>query len=290
MNLYLDTSAVNRLYDAPDSAVLAKGIQERAIVFPSVFVIAELCSESDHTRRDGLLALLKRLSRGYRPAAMPGELLKRSVEVVSRWGDDMDQSMGPSWEGIWAALDDPSLIDKDSIEEVKSWKQHEEDLFQHMHDRGRPEMQKAIESLAGLERTHFITSFTGMIRFYSLRSDLLRNMVIELITKSGADVSVDDGLVERVITHSEHWRFFLAAMAYGIYARSLRQTKFSKKKNPGNIDTQQAIYLAICDTFVTADNQQRRMLRFVVPFGHTKRKVCSFQEFEKFLYTNDQVC
>ncbi len=71
-------------------------------------------------------------------------------------------------------------------------------------------------------------------------------------------------------------------MVYGLFARGLKQTNFSKKQNPGSIDTQQAIYLAACDVFVTADRAQRRMLRLLVPFGHKKREVWTFNEFESF--------
>ena len=69
-------------------------------------------------------------------------------------------------------------------------------------------------------------------------------------------------------------------MAYGLFARGMKQTKFSKKRNPGRIDTQKAVYLAGCDVFVTADNEQRQMLRLLVPFGHKKRAIWTYDEFE----------
>ena len=56
-----------------------------------------------------------------------------------------------------------------------------------------------------------------------------------------------------------------------------------KRINPGSIDTQQAIYLATCDTFVTSDLEQRRMLRLLVPFGHKKRSVMEYSKFSKHL-------
>ena len=282
MNLYLDTSAINRLYDDPKSEFLVEIIRQRMSFYPSVLVVAELCAESDDTRRLGLLRLTKRISSNYRPAAMPGDLLKRSLEAISIWARDMDHSMGQNWDGVWMALNNPTLIDKEAYEEVKGWKRDQEKWYQDMHDRGRPKMQEATRTLPNGERTSFMSSFSRVIRFYSQRSDFLKRIVSDLISRSGANVKVDGGLTERIIKHSEHWRFFLASMAYGMYARSLRRTSFSKKKNPGSVDTQQAVYLTICDMFVTADRQQRKMLRLIVPFGHKKRKVCSFREFKKY--------
>ena len=71
-------------------------------------------------------------------------------------------------------------------------------------------------------------------------------------------------------------------MVCGMYGRSIRTGQFGKDKNPGSIDTQQSIYLAICDVFVTADRLQRRMLRLLACFGH--RKKASIGNIQDLLY------
>jgi len=115
-------------------------------------------------------------------------------------------------------------------------------------------------------------------------------VVFYLFSHSGANVTVTDELVQRVIRNSEQWRFFLTSMAYGMYVRSVKATHFSKKKNPGSIDTQQAIYLTLCDVFVTADKAQYRMLRLLAPFGHKKRYIWQYSVFVQYLKRIAQNC
>ena len=59
---YLDTSAINSLYDDPEVSNLKSAIKDRAQVYISVFTIAELASTSDADRRLGLLRLAKDIS------------------------------------------------------------------------------------------------------------------------------------------------------------------------------------------------------------------------------------
>ena len=110
MAFYLDTSAINRLYDDPRSPNLRKVLQKKSIVYPSVFIVAELAAEPDERRRIGLLELLKKISGNYRPVAMPEDLLRRSLESVNIWSSDMNHSMGPKWGGVWSALNNPTLM------------------------------------------------------------------------------------------------------------------------------------------------------------------------------------
>lgn len=280
---YLDTSAINNLYDSPSLDLLSQLILNQTVVYPSIFNVTELGCDSDEKRRAGLLKLTKEISGNYRPFAMPSDLLRRSLEAVSVWAKDMEHCMGREWDGVWMALNDPNLIDEGAYREILEWKKQQEEWFQGMHDRGRPAMQEAIDRVAAAERSAFTSSFSKMIRFYPPDGDFVKGVVSDLATRAGANVEIDGQLVERIIKHSEHWRFFLTSMAYGLYVRSVRPTHFSRKRNPGSIDTQQAVYLSACDIFVTADIQQRRMLRLLVPFGHKKRRVWTSAEFEMFL-------
>jgi hypothetical protein len=213
---------------------------------------------------------------------MPADLLKRALASVSAKAKDMDHSMGPEWEGVWIVLNDPDLIDDAAYNEIIEWKRKQEEWFQRMHGNGRPKMQSYINRLSKTDRFSLTSRFSRLVKHYSPEGEFVKSVVFDLATHSGADVEIDGALVGELIKHSEHWRFFLTSMVYGLFARGVKQTKFSKKQNPGSIDTQQAVYLAACDVFVTADNKQRRMLRLLVPFGHKKRAVWTYNKFECF--------
>jgi hypothetical protein len=277
---YLDTSAINKIFDSAYSDRFSQLILQTVTVYPSVLNIAELASESDEGRRIGLLKLTKEISKNYRPLAMPSDLLKRSLICVECWAKDMDHSMAAEWDGVWVALNDPRQIDERAYYEILEWKMQQEEWFQVMHDRGRPAMQEAISRMSNDQQASFTSNFSKMIKFYPPEGKFVKTIVSDLVSRSGANVEIKEKLVERIVKHSEHWRFFLTSMAYGLYSRSVKPTHFSREKNPGSIDTQQTVYLAACDIFVTDDIQQRRMLRFLVPFGHKKRKIYTYTEFE----------
>jgi len=162
---YFDTSAINYLFDDSKLPLIRQTIKEKTVIYLSVFNIAELASTSNEERRFGLLKLSKEISGGYRPLAMPGDLLRRSLEAVNIWAKDMDYSMGPEWEGVWIALNDPGQIDEETYQETIKWKKNQEEWYQRMHDKGRPRMQKAIKSLPPNKFYGLSSSFSKLLRY-----------------------------------------------------------------------------------------------------------------------------
>lgn len=281
---YLDTSAINRLFDDPDRFEVVKALSSHSKVYISVFTVAEIAATSDVERRIALVALARDISGGYHPLAMPRDLLRRALKGVQGWKKDMDASMGKEWSGLWIALCDPTEIDQQAYFEVTRWKEQQEESYQKMHKRGRPKMQGAIARLPAKERNAYGSSFPALIRAYNQRPDFINDVVYNIAC--GLNMIFTRERIQRVIDHSEHWRFFLASMAYGLHVRSVKPTDYGKRKTPGSIDTQQAIYLAACDIFVTADNQQHRMMRLMVPFGHTRQKkrwVWNYPQFKDWI-------
>lgn len=267
---YLDTSAINCLFDDANRSDLTDRLGTHFKVYISVFTVAELAATLDRNRRIGLVTLAKEISGGYHPLAMPGDLLKRSLKATQGWKKEIDASMGPEWGGLWMVLCNPDLIDQKAYSEVICWKEQQEKWYQDMHDRGRPRMQQAIAKLPAKEKNTFGSSFPTLIQGYNQRPDFINNVVCDIV--SSLNMILNKERVQRLIDHSEYWRIFLASMVYGMCVRSVQPTHYGKRKNPGSIDTQQAVYLAACDVFVTADEQQRRMIRFMIPFAHKHKR------------------
>ena len=280
---YLDTSAINSLFDDADRSDLVDRLGTHSKVYISVFTVAELAATLDRNRRIGLVTLAREVSGGYHPLAKPGDLLKRSLKATQGWKKEIDASMGSEWGGLWMVLCNPDLIDQKAYSEVICWKEQQEKWYQDMHDRGRPRMQQAIAKLPAKEKDAFGSSFPNLIRAYNQRPDFINNAVYDIV--SSLNMILNRERVQRLIDRSEYWRFFLASMAYGLHRRSVQATRFSKKINPGSIDTQQAIYLATCNVFVTADNQQHRMMRLIVPFGHRhkRRYIWTYECFKDWI-------
>jgi hypothetical protein len=149
-----------------------------------------------------------------------------------------------------------------------------------MHKRGRPHLQNALKNIP---QSAEFNDFAKLLRYHSPDKKSNKDFVFDIATRANPNGSVDFDLVDRILKHSEHWRFFMSSMIFSLYARSVRKSHFSKSQNPGSIDTQQAIYLASCDVFVTADVKQRNMLRLLVPLGHKKRQVWTYQMFANWI-------
>jgi hypothetical protein len=212
---------------------------------------------------------------------MPNDLLKRSLNAMLSKADTMDASIGSEWDGIWYALNEPELIDNEAYEEVVAWKTQQEEWYQEMHESGRPHIQDALAKLSPHERHSLTVRPSKILRYFVNHPDYLPNLISELTIRCGVG-AFDNTLMDSVL-QLEQWRFFLGAMAYGFYARSLRRSHFGKQSNPGSIDTQQSIYLSGCDTFVTCDFAQYQMMRWLLPMGHIKRRVLHYERFREWI-------
>lgn len=280
-HFYFDTSALNHLLD--DNIEASSVSNKKVTIYISVFTVAEVASTPDLARRNSLLRLAKEISGDYRPLAFPAELLKRSIESIKIWAPDMDNSMSREWDGIWMILNDPALINDKAFQEIKEWKTKQENWFHKMHERGRPHLQNAITNSPQELKNSVFNSFARLLRYHSPDKQSSMEFVFDLASQAKPNITVDNELVDRLLKHSEHWRFFLSSMIYGLYVRSVRNSHYSRSQNPGSIDTQQAIYLAACDVFVTADLKQREMLRLLAPLGHKRRQVWKYQKFAEWI-------
>lgn len=281
--LYLDTSVINKLFDDSRASLLKNVIHKNFIVYPSIFIIVELASETNEKRRLGLIKLIKDLSNNYLPAAMPGDLLRRSLESVNVNKKNMDHSLDHKGQDILNVLNNPSLINEGAYQKIISWKKNQEEWYQDILEDWRPKMQEAIKKLPKSEKNIIISSFSKMLRNIPSDGKFINYFVSDLSSHTGTNININKELIQKLINYSEHWRFFLSSMAYGLYVRSIKVNYFSRNRNPGNIDTQQSIYLTICDVFVTGDKQQYRMLRSVNQFGHKKRQIWNYNYFINYL-------
>ena len=281
---YFDTSGLNHLFDDCHN-ITSRLLETNSKIFISVFTVAEIASTYDISRRNSLLQLAKNVSRNYRPLASPAELLKRSIESIKVRAPYMHSSMSRKWDGVWAILNNPSLIDDKVFQEIKEWKQQQEQWFNDMHARGRPHLQNALESISDSIK---FSSFSQLLRYHSPDKQSTKEFVLDIASHASPNAKVDFDLVDRMLNYSEHWRFFLSSMVYSLYVRSVQNTHYSRSQNPGSIDTQQAIYLASCDVFVTADSGQRNMLRLLVPLGHKNRQVWTYKKFANWIQSETE--
>lgn len=280
--LYLDTSIINRIYDDPDFDKIINIIKSHLEIYPSIFNVIELASTPNMNRRIGLLKILKSISGNYRPLALPGEILKRSLQAICLGDKNIDISIDDKFEDVWEMLNDPERIGDDAYTDIYNWKQKQEKWYQDMHYNGRPMIQKVISSLSSDEQNELYRNFSKLINYYSQQFKLISDFIDKIDIKNILSIPPEEK-VNKILKYSEHWRFFLAGLIYSLYTRSFRSINYSKKKNPGSIDTQQSIYLANCDIIVTSDYNQYKMFRLLVKLGDKKRYSWNYITFRNWV-------
>lgn len=277
--IYFDASAINWLCDDPQRDLLINRLIENGGNHISIFTVAELAATPTKERRTDLLGLARRLSCNWRPLAWPGDLLKRSLDALFSLKDSIEGSMGPEWDGVWIALCNPEAIESEDWEEAVRWKDQQEQWYQSMHDEGREHIQEALSKIPKKERELFYIRPSRVLRYFYDNTEYMTNLISEMAKRCGYGTISKESV--RAVLDLEQWRVFLGAMVHGFFLRSVQKNHFSKKRNPGSIDTMQAIYLSGCDSFVTADWNQRRMMKWLLPLGHRKRRIQYYDQLRQ---------
>lgn len=266
MKYYFDTSAINQLLD--DSLVAEdqkQGFLQSNEVYVSCLCIIEAASTSDQNRRINLLNLLKTLANNLVPLNFPSRILLLSLQQYLRGADTMDWSLS-SKNGLLVALEEPNLINEQDLKELHTYQSNEEAWFKTMHQEARKEMQKASSGAS-------IKTGDDLIALYCQNVDFLEAFFQPMFQRCGFPNLV--GRSKEILDHLEPWRFYFGCIAHGIYDRGVQEQNYGGEK-AGSIDTQQGIYLAVSDCFVTHDGPQQDILERVEWLGHRRRRVMKY--------------
>jgi hypothetical protein len=82
------------------------------------------------------------------------------------------------------------------------------------------------------------------------------------------------------------WQLYSLGYAYAIHQRAIQEQNFSEMRNAGAIDLGQAVYLTLCDHFVTNDQAQYRGLRLLNVLNTKRRtEVMRYDTFRNRLFS-----
>lgn len=272
---YLDSSALSDLAVETRecaSKVLALLSSTKARTAVSAINVIELGSYDEKHKRAQLVSTAGFLLLGWRPLDYPVEILRR-VALASVLGTPSRVEVTTSDSSILRALTAPDLITEAQRAEFSKTKERLKARWDAAHARVRPLAQEDLKKIPTKERRGDSASrwlrgsFRNLKKLHRFFETLFGHFKLPKNRRR----------LRALISKSEAWRFYGAALALSIYGRSVRATGFSRKKNPNWYDSEQAIYLACCDVFVTSDPAQRRMLRLVERLGLRRRRVISYR-------------
>lgn len=278
---YFDTSAINQLYRDNEKASIIDVIHKSgAIACVSVINITEAFATKDKKTRNGLLALLKSLSQNRRPLNFPCYLLKASIKAYVSKESDMEWAVSET-SGFWTLLNNPKMAGQKEMDELTTYNKEQEKWYHCMHDCARPHMQNTI-----MNRVDSIKNPLDLIKHCYNDNAFLNDFFGELFKDQGYEKELKNK-AQLLLKELEPWKFYFGAMAHGVYNRAVRQKNYSRKKNAGSLDTQQSIYLAACDFFVTNDGDQYEVLGEINKLGNLRRDVIMYDNFKNKLVKNN---
>lgn len=273
-----DTSAVNRLLDDLEREPIIQAVLGVASFRITAYNVLEAAKTSDVGRRSALIVLMRRLASRKRPLDRPNTILLNYARAHADHASSATVNRDEQLEGLWIALNQPDLLDDESRTETFDWaKQHEEDFGQLIAG-DRDEFQRLFEREPGARPK----SAASTIREYLKKQDECHSLVGDVYGRhTGRSLSDSE---YRDLIREPVWPLYLLAYAYGIHQRSIQEEGFSARRNAGAVDLGQAVYLTLCDRFVTNDQAQYRALRLLNVFNTKRRtEVIRYDAFRKRL-------
>jgi hypothetical protein len=272
--IYLDSSAINWLADdANATSIISRFKAAGHRAHTSCLNILELASTGDAVRRTLLLNVTREITQDFYPIVWPGEMLKVSLRAHVDGKEEMDVSVDPRAGGVWAVLRHPELVDEVVRLRALQEKETHEKWFRVQHQQARQALN--IEEKPRVYKPgHFISPAGKDSAFLN---SYFRNIIL---AAGGDPITVQAAeLLEKVGA----WRGYFTALALDHYNRAARAERFGSAWNPGGIDIQQAIYLAGCDIFISADKLQRRFMRNVCRIAAIKVPIFDYPEINTLL-------
>jgi hypothetical protein len=285
VEICFDTSALNALCDDHDSNVLIAKIRSSHRVLLSSLNIVEVVANSDEERRRSLLACLRSLSDGTLPLAMPNKLVRRATRAFAKGKMTLTATIKQEEAPTWWFLNDSTLAGSQEQQEALLWKKNLEDEFLAAHRSARDEFQELLaQAPASRPRSpgQFIKSFrTNSDALYTVVSDIFKKETRQRLSRDA---------MWQLFKRAPQWPLFLAGWGHEIFARALQASNYGPRGKPGTADLWFAVYLPVCDIFVTNDNGQHRALRLLNVFSRRlsnrpapKTRVLKYHRFRRIL-------
>ena len=277
--LYFDTSAVNSLardQDETQEAVFGYVRDRFDGRLVSKLNILEVLACSDVKERELLLRTMRQILSALRPLATPEEILKRSLAAYSCRERNVDWST--TEDGLWTSLHDPDGVSASDIETIRRDKESEERKFREMHENGREALQGVLSRDTSVPR-RVLSKSTAYVKWLVER-EVVADFIKSLVADYGHPAPTSFNAA-RFLQDLEPWCFYFGAIGLAIYDRGIKARNYGHRKNPGFIDTVQAVYLVGCSRFVTGDLAQYRLMRRTARMGHIRREVWLYSHLVK---------
>lgn len=260
----LDTSAINRLLDDPEREPIIKAILSTGSFRITAYNVIEAAKTPCKDRRYRLIDLMKRLADRKRPLDRPNTILLSYAKAHADGASAALVNADDQLEGLWIALNQPNLVDEEARLELINWAADWEDDFSKVVAGDRDQFQTLFQKVSS-ERPRTIAA---TLRAHLNARDECRSLINDVYQSQTQKPLTDSAY--QVLVREPAWPLYFVGYAYAVHKRAMQEYKFQERRNAGAIDLGQAVYLTMCDRFITNDRAQYRAIRLLNVFN-TKR-------------------
>ena len=270
----LDNNIFNHIADDEQASKIIERIRSRYLTRVSLPILAEIGSTEDPIKRGQMLTIAKRLSRATTtpPLDDPRTIMQRQVKSFVSGRSTVNPLISisdPAKRRIWEALKRPESLTEDQSRSLLEIKNELEEWYHEMLDTLRPRIQGLRDSRR--KRIGQTLDLPGFLRHFRKSDEFLRDEVANIVSTTSFREQMEGRELD-LLRSSNAWRYYFVAMGAGIYNRAFQINNFSRKRNPGGIDTVQSVYLAFTDVFVTEDIAHKQALRIVKKYSVDEKR------------------
>jgi len=277
-----DTSAINAVHDDEErDEVLSRLLKFPNRIHITCVNIAEVVSTPVESRRHSLLLLLKQMSNGTNPLMMPNKLIRRATKAFAKRKLSLTVTITAEDSTFWWVMDDPASANGVRQVEALQWKESLERPFIEAHRNARP----AFQSLFSDPATPPPRSKAQLLRSFRQQDSAIYDFLKPFYKKeTGRYLSRDT--MSRMFEVLPMWPLYLAGWGHEMFTRAVRPSNYGIRGKPGTLDLWCAIYLPLCERFVTNDDGQYLALRLLNVLNkrffetRTKTKVVRYARFK----------
>jgi len=251
--LCLDTSAFNALLDDEENERLISLTNDRFKPLITSIAIAEVIATPGEDRRWALLSLMKRMSDGTRPLAMPNTLLWRATREFGKANTKITVTITERDAAFWHILENPQTAGDSERLKALEWKDSLERSFSEAHARARG----AFQNLFSQDPTSRPRNVAALFRYFRTHDQEIYSFVAKSYRRETGK-TLARGALWQLFKRVPNWPIYLAGWGHEMFARAISETNYGRRGKPGNLDLWCAGYLPYCDVFVTNDEGEGR--------------------------------
>lgn len=285
MIVCFDTSAINQLADDPRCDDLLAKITDIADIYITALNVIEIAKTKDLSRREQLRTIAKTLAKNFEPLALPNELLESVARSFATRAPEITITIPSDQRELWFLFSQPNALLDGGREAIAHWTAANERL----HGGPAGSLRLAVDQLFATEPLNRPRGPADVLRqlisgkwalHYSLPSQFYKLVTDRVLPLSKLDLFLQVGY--------GIWSVFLASAALSMYYAAVWVPSHGPRSTVGVLDLWSAVYLPLCDLFVTHDLKnggQYEALRIANTLNRRRprTRVLRWSEFKSFV-------